>query len=181
MRWNQLRGSRASTRSPSSMSRAGGHASRWRARPGRRGAAVGISAEAQGPVERPCRRPDPASRRQQGERGGDRQDRDGRDLDDVLGDVAAQAVHGDAEPLVRVGALDAEDVDDVVTVEAVGAGAGGPRAVGHAHDAGGEGGGHRPALERQRRASDAEHAGARRLQRAVGEQSPLDRRLTPSA
>ena len=96
--------------------------------------------------------------------------------------MSPRVVHGDTQPLVRVGALDTEDVDEVVTVEAVQPVQAGRGAVGQAHDARGEGGGHRPALERQRRASPTvstpEH-GDCSVPSASSRRST--RRLTPSA
>ena len=176
MRWNQLRGSRASTRSPSSMSRAGGPARpRWRQAWATRRSSSGSTPRRRAPSSACAVGPMPTA-------GASRAsvaaiDRTGMavDLDDVLGDVTARAVHGDAQPLVRVGALDAEDVDDVVTVEAVEPVQAGRRAMGHAHDAGGAG--RRPSPG-GRTSSGAPPTvstpGARRVQRAVGEQSPLD-------
>ena len=120
-RWNQLRGRRWSTRSPSSISSAGGPA-----RPRRRHAVATVRSSsvvtprAQRAVERPGGAADADARGQQGERGGDRQRRDARRRRTTWsGDVAAGAVDGDAEAAVRVGAAGAEDVDGVVVVEAV--------------------------------------------------------------
>ena len=116
MRWNQLRGRRASTRSPSSISSAGGPDRPRGATPSATArSSSAVDAEAQRAVERPgraarCRPPAPAGRAWR------RSTASGSPatIDDVLDDRPRRVVHGDAERRVRVGALGRRDVDDVV-------------------------------------------------------------------
>ena len=92
---------------------------------------VGVDAEAQRAVERPRRRPDADRWGEQGERGRRSSAPGSRRRPSTCSSIAAAgAVHGDAEPLVRVGALDAEHVDGLVAVEAVEPVQAGGRAVG---------------------------------------------------
>ena len=119
-RWNQLRGIRLSIRSPRSISSAGGPE-----RPRRRhDEATAVNSSGSTPatqrgVERSGRPPDADDRGQQREGQRDRQGGDAVDLDDVVGHGPAGLVERRPQRRVREGAVEADDVDDVVVLEAV--------------------------------------------------------------
>ena len=173
-RWNQLRGRRWSTRSPSSISSAGGPA-----RPRRRHA-VADGAQLLGrrrPGAARCRapgrsRPMPTTGASRARVAAIVSVGIPSTVADVVGRSSPRVRWTvDAETAVRVGAAGAEDVDGVVVARSRRGRAGAPRRRGRSRSTpGDERGGHRPAVERHRRrrptASTPGHGAVDRARRA---------------
>ena len=125
-------------------------------------------------VERPSRRSDADDGGEEGQRRGDREHRDRTDVRHVLPDVTARVVQRDARGEVEVGTAPADDVDRDGPVEPVEGVQPRRRGVRDGDHPGCQRGGHRPGLERDRRAAGGQHVRERRRQGAVGQPATLD-------
>ncbi|MEJ7720993.1 MAG: hypothetical protein WKF58_11330 [Ilumatobacteraceae bacterium] len=135
---------------------------------------VGRDPEAKRAVERTGGSADPLRRREERQRGGDREGGNCVARDDVVGHGASRDVNDHPDSRLDQGAVSPDDVDRLVAVESVEAVQSRRRPVGDRNGAWRKRRRHRSALIRQRHPRGAQHLRVRHRQHALIEEALLD-------